>query len=252
MDALKGLATGGAGRAAGQDDGGSNSQSSSSSMDVVKVVYKDYPENLWVPAEGGVVQVLRKRLNGERPNWHMELPHVMAAINGSVHSTTGASPHFMLYGRPMPTPLTRAVGWPEIQGWAYEPTTLLPLRLKEAYERARIIAQEVKEQQKRLHDRKSHDRHLKEGDIVGFRIPKPPPGVSRKIHPRYTFPYEVVRVDYPNVQIRRHNHASGRVREVHMDSLKIYGDEAPTASQFRLVDPNPTENWDRCLHFGRK
>lgn len=60
LDALKGLATGGAGPAAGQHEGGSNSQSSSSSMDVVKVVYKDYPENLWVPAEGGVVQVLRK------------------------------------------------------------------------------------------------------------------------------------------------------------------------------------------------
>ncbi|KAI6788713.1 Metallo-hydrolase/oxidoreductase [Hortaea werneckii] len=64
LDALKGLATGGSGRAAGQDEGGSDGQSSSSSMDVVKVVYKDYPENLWVPAEGGVVQVLRK-LEGE-------------------------------------------------------------------------------------------------------------------------------------------------------------------------------------------
>ncbi|KAI7283083.1 Metallo-hydrolase/oxidoreductase [Hortaea werneckii] len=64
LDALKGLASGGASRAAGQDEGGSNGQSSSSSMDVVKVVYKDYPENLWAPAEGGVVQVLRK-LEGE-------------------------------------------------------------------------------------------------------------------------------------------------------------------------------------------
>ncbi|RMZ35546.1 hypothetical protein D0859_00370 [Hortaea werneckii] len=64
LDALKGLATGGASRAAGKDEGGSNGQWSSSSMDVVKVVYKDYPEKLWVPAEGGVVQVLRK-LEGE-------------------------------------------------------------------------------------------------------------------------------------------------------------------------------------------
>jgi endoribonuclease LACTB2 len=35
-----------------------------SSMGVVKVVYKDYPENLHAPAEGGVVQVLKK-LAGE-------------------------------------------------------------------------------------------------------------------------------------------------------------------------------------------
>jgi ribonuclease/clavin/mitogillin len=35
-----------------------------SSMRIVKVVYKDYPENLHGPAEGGVVQVLKK-LEGE-------------------------------------------------------------------------------------------------------------------------------------------------------------------------------------------
>ena len=35
-----------------------------SSMGVVKVVYKAYPENLHAPAEGGVLQVLRK-LEGE-------------------------------------------------------------------------------------------------------------------------------------------------------------------------------------------
>jgi ribonuclease/clavin/mitogillin len=31
-----------------------------SSMDIVKVIYKDYPENLWEPAERGVLQILDK------------------------------------------------------------------------------------------------------------------------------------------------------------------------------------------------
>ncbi len=30
------------------------------SMDIVKVIYKDYPENLWEPAERGVLQILHK------------------------------------------------------------------------------------------------------------------------------------------------------------------------------------------------
>ncbi|KAF2737954.1 Metallo-hydrolase/oxidoreductase [Polyplosphaeria fusca] len=30
------------------------------SMDIVKVIYKDYPENLWAPAERGVLQILDK------------------------------------------------------------------------------------------------------------------------------------------------------------------------------------------------
>ncbi|KAJ4348570.1 uncharacterized protein N0V89_009948 [Didymosphaeria variabile] len=29
-------------------------------MDIVKIIYKDYPENLWAPAEKGVLQILRK------------------------------------------------------------------------------------------------------------------------------------------------------------------------------------------------
>src|SRR5690242_1208574 len=35
-----------------------------SSMDIVKVIYKDYPQNLWEPAERGVIQILEK-LSGE-------------------------------------------------------------------------------------------------------------------------------------------------------------------------------------------
>ncbi|KAF2629902.1 Metallo-hydrolase/oxidoreductase [Macroventuria anomochaeta] len=34
------------------------------SMDIVKVIYKDYPQNLWEPAEKGVIQILEK-LRGE-------------------------------------------------------------------------------------------------------------------------------------------------------------------------------------------
>lgn len=30
------------------------------SMDIVKIIYKDYPENLWEPAEKGVIQILDK------------------------------------------------------------------------------------------------------------------------------------------------------------------------------------------------
>lgn len=36
------------------------------SMEIVKVVYKDVPENLHVPAEGGVVQVLQKLKDDRR------------------------------------------------------------------------------------------------------------------------------------------------------------------------------------------
>lgn len=31
-------------------------------MDIVKVIYKDYPENLWAPAEKGILQILEKLL----------------------------------------------------------------------------------------------------------------------------------------------------------------------------------------------
>ena len=34
------------------------------SMDIVRIIYKDYPKNLWEPAEKGVIQILDK-LEGE-------------------------------------------------------------------------------------------------------------------------------------------------------------------------------------------
>ncbi|USP73132.1 uncharacterized protein yc1106_00406 [Curvularia clavata] len=37
-----------------------NHGQSLSSMDIVKVIYKDYPENLWEPAEKGILQILIK------------------------------------------------------------------------------------------------------------------------------------------------------------------------------------------------
>jgi glyoxylase-like metal-dependent hydrolase (beta-lactamase superfamily II) len=33
------------------------------SMDIVKVIYKDYPESLWLPAQKGILQILDKLLN---------------------------------------------------------------------------------------------------------------------------------------------------------------------------------------------
>lgn len=43
---------------------GSEKEGAWSSMDIVKVIYKDYPQNLWEPAERGVIQILEK-LKGE-------------------------------------------------------------------------------------------------------------------------------------------------------------------------------------------
>jgi ribonuclease/clavin/mitogillin len=37
-----------------------DARSGVSSMDIVRVIYKDYPENLWEPAEKGVLQILNK------------------------------------------------------------------------------------------------------------------------------------------------------------------------------------------------
>ncbi|KAF2200550.1 Metallo-hydrolase/oxidoreductase [Delitschia confertaspora ATCC 74209] len=36
------------------------------SMDIVKVIYKDYPESLWAPAERGIVQILEKLVKEDK------------------------------------------------------------------------------------------------------------------------------------------------------------------------------------------
>lgn len=42
------------------------------SMDIVKVIYKDYPENLWEPAEKGVIQILDKLQNEGKVTYDKE------------------------------------------------------------------------------------------------------------------------------------------------------------------------------------
>ena len=39
---------------------GDDSGTGMESMDIVKIIYKDYPESLWLPAERGVLQILDK------------------------------------------------------------------------------------------------------------------------------------------------------------------------------------------------
>jgi len=40
------------------------------SMDIVKIIYKDVPENLHMPAHGGVMQILRKLEEEEKVVQH--------------------------------------------------------------------------------------------------------------------------------------------------------------------------------------
>ena len=49
-----------------RDEGGGRGTDPKSSMEIVRIVYKDIPENLHQPAEGGVIQVLTKLMKEGR------------------------------------------------------------------------------------------------------------------------------------------------------------------------------------------
>ena len=54
--------------------------------------------------------MLRTLVETDKPNWHRHLNKLLAAYNSTIHSTTGYSPFFLLYGRTPALPLDVILG----------------------------------------------------------------------------------------------------------------------------------------------
>ena len=80
-----------------------------------------------------------------------------------------------------------------------------------------------KEVRKEMHDRYAFNRDIGVGDLVALKNNNMPVGLSKKLHPGYKFPYLVVAIKWPNVQIKPVGSPNDiRVWEVHIDRLKHY------------------------------
>eukprot|EP00731_Ephydatia_muelleri_P014390 Em0008g110a len=173
---------------------------------------------------------------GDNPaDWENYIHKLCFAYNTSVHSSTGYSPFFLMFGRQaaipvdLMYPLRREEEDKELPDFVQE----LKKRLQDAYASVRVHCQSEHLRQKAIYDRKAHGEQLKEGDLVWLFLPAVPRGQCRKLFHPWTGPYTVVK-NMGSCTYKIKNQRGGRYQIVHFDRLK------PCMKQSTEVDVHPT------------
>ncbi|BHF81940.1 hypothetical protein SprV_0802507500 [Sparganum proliferum] len=125
-------------------------------------------------------------------DWDVHLPFCLLAYRGSVHSSTGFTPHYLWTGRdirlpidllyPLPTPDTTTP-----QDYA----TRLREVIRSAHNAARTTLGSSSLHQKEQHDRHSSGVMHQIGDLVMYYNPSHPRGTSAKFHYPWQGPFVV-------------------------------------------------------------
>jgi len=134
-------------------------------------------------------------VNEYHNNWDVYLPFALMAYRSAPHSSTGFSPHQLLYGYELRTPLDISIDTPwflksyDSNDYRYKLEKGLQVTLKET--KRKIEAAQHK--QKFYYDQKSTPVQIKEGDYVYIFTPQVPKHQSKKFFRKWTGPYKVIR-----------------------------------------------------------
>jgi len=157
-------------------------------------------------------------------DWDDHLPFVVQAYNSSVHSSTGVTPHAMVFGHEMRLPVDLVFPGPTsapLPACGPEYVDYLRRAIKTAHSLAREHLQRALIRQKRGYDAHAKAQSpYKVGDLVRYYYPVVAQG--NKFARPWIGPYRILEksteVDYKIVKVS----GRGRTRVVHYDNLKPY------------------------------
>eukprot|EP00731_Ephydatia_muelleri_P029883 Em0021g406a len=162
-------------------------------------------------------------------DWDQCIRKLCMAYNSSVHSSTGYTPFYLMFGRQARIPVDLMYGTgPSDSFTAGEYATELRNALHNAYAVVREKCNAEHKRQKSFYDEKVHGKPYSVGDVVWLHSIVVPRGQSRKLHHPWKGPYRVQeRISESDYKIRAWKGKSTQV--VHFDRLKpcIEGIQAP-------------------------
>lgn len=188
-------------------------------------------------ANGTIVKAIRMYCSDKQSKWDNYLPFALFAYRNSVHATTGLTPYYMMFGHQCTLPLNTALRYspPKYQldynSYAQE----LVSRLSDAWQFG------LKNWQ--LSNHKITDRsaaaakgpELEIGSIVYYRQYAYPVGSTHKLCPRYSGPFVVQEIKFPNIKIAKDDPTDPSTKWVHYNQVKVL-----KTIQESITDSKPT------------
>lgn len=155
--------------------------------------------------------------------WDEYLPQVLLAYRSSVHSTTGFTPNFLVFGREVTLPLSAFIEKPKSTEYTNLEDYVADLqhRIKLAHELARKNLKKNTQYQKKHYDVKSKKRILEVGQPVWIHDPTRKIGVCHKLCAKWKGPYIITkRLDDTTYLVKKT--AKQLAKAYHVDRLLPY------------------------------
>ena len=172
-----------------------------------------------------LLQLLRSYVDTQ-DDWEYYLPLVLYAYRTAVHSSTGASPFLLMYGRlPCSTPFSKSLSF-DTQSYP----TFLRAKLAELRDFVDTNLAAAAHKQKEQYDRQTRTRSFRIGDAVWLSVP-----TAGKLDPRWEGEWIVDSIKSPiTVEI-----ANGRTSKVvHVNRLQHRCTPSTTTSQIQPPQTN--------------
>ena len=156
-------------------------------------------------------------------DWEDNLRQLCYAYNTSVHSSTGHTPFFLMFGRQARLPVDLAFELPQTQAvYQAEYTLHLQNTLRDSYKQVREKLGHNLQRQKEIYDRKIHGSPYNKGDVVWLFNPVVPRGQHKKFHRPWSGPYTVVKHLSDSTYRIQHTQNHSKRIIVHFDRLKPF------------------------------